>query len=217
MRAAALFLCGAGLAFAQGGTEPKPKAEDYEAHAQLKKAAIGAEYMVHSFSGEGTTYIAKDYLVVEVALYPPKGERITVDGRAFTLRVNGAKHPILAVPASFVASTLSHEDWNTSRRLEGSVGSGPADVIFGRPRPTRVPGEQGPGTPLPPRVPESDPPGGIDRQPRATAPELVVKVALQDGTFAGPVSGFVFFPYKGKASSIKSIELLYDDAVVKLR
>jgi hypothetical protein len=217
VRAVALFLCGAGLALAQGGTEPKPKAEDYEAHAQWKDLAIGAEYMVHSFAGEGVTYIAKDYLVVEVALYPPKGESFKVDPHAFSLRVNGAKRPILPVPSSFVASMLSHQDWSTGPRLEGSAGSGPADVIFGRPRPTQVPGGQGTGTPLPPRAPAPDPPGGIERKPRVTAEELVVKVALPDGTRAGPVSGFLYFPYKGKVSSIKAVDLLYDEAVVKLR
>ena len=45
-----LWLCCAGLAFAQGGTVPKQKPEDYDAHAQARDAAVGAEFMVHSFS-----------------------------------------------------------------------------------------------------------------------------------------------------------------------
>ena len=71
----ALLICFAAMAFAQG-TEPKPKAEDYDVHGQSKNVSLGAEFMVHSFSGQGQTFIAGDYLVVEVALYPPKGEPI---------------------------------------------------------------------------------------------------------------------------------------------
>lgn len=49
MRYLLLFCC-ASLVFGQG-TEPKPKAEDYEVHAQAQKLAIGVEFNVHSYSG----------------------------------------------------------------------------------------------------------------------------------------------------------------------
>ncbi len=204
------------LAFGQSGTVPKPQAADYEVHLQAKHASVGAEFMIHSFSGEGATYIAPDYLVVEVALYPPKDHTVLVKAPEFSLRVNG-KRPIQPAPATLLAADFQHPDWSTRPRLEGSAGSGPVGVILGRPRPSRVPGEQDPGTPRLPRVPDPDPPGGLAPQPRLTAEELVVKVALPEGTFAGPVSGFLYFPYKGKVASIKSAELLYDEAVVKLR
>src|ERR1043166_8807241 len=62
-----LLLCCADLAWTQG-TDPKPKAEDYETNGRAQSIAIGAEYMVHSFTGEGKTFFAPDFLVVEVAL-----------------------------------------------------------------------------------------------------------------------------------------------------
>jgi len=31
------------------------------------------------------------------------------------------------------------------------------------------------------------------------------------------VSGFLYFPYEGKASGLKSIDLLFQDAVMKLK
>src|ERR1051325_6689403 len=67
-----LLFCCVSTAFGQLGTQPKPKAEDYEVHAKAGDVAIGAEFMVHSFSGDGVTYIAKDFLVVQIALYLPK-------------------------------------------------------------------------------------------------------------------------------------------------
>ena len=54
------------------GTTPKPKAEDYDVHAKAGEFEIGAEFMGHSFSGGEAMYIARDYLTVEVGLYPAK-------------------------------------------------------------------------------------------------------------------------------------------------
>jgi hypothetical protein len=206
-----------GLAFAQpAGTEPKPKAEDYETHGRAGETEIGAEFMIHSFSGQGQMYVVKDYLVVEVALYPPKGNAVRSEGRAFLLRINGRK-PIVEVPASLVASAIQHPDWQEAPHVEGGVGSGNTDVIFGRPRPTQVPGGQPPRLPNPPRAPNPDPPGGIEREPRLTAQELIVRTAFPRGEFHGAISGFVYFPYRGKTGAIKSLELLYGETALKLR
>ena len=38
----------------------------------------------------------------------------------------------------------------------------------------------------------------------------VHKVALPEGPARNPVSGFLFFPYRGKLSKLKSVELLVD-------
>jgi hypothetical protein len=212
-----LFLCCASLALAQGGSEPKPKAEDYDVHAQSKYIAIGAEFMIHSFSGQGQTYIAKDFLVVEVALYPPKGQGVNVNEGAFALRINGKKQVLVPVPPSMVASSLQHPEWQTGPRLEAGGGLGNTGVILGRPAPTQVPGGQQPPQSRVPRVPGPDNPGGIEPERRVTAPELLVQTALPEGPHRGPVSGFLYFPYRGKTTSIKSLELLYEDAQLKLR
>ena len=58
---------------------------------------------------------------------------------------------------------------------------------------------------------------GIDRPEPVRPEELLVRTALSDGEFRGPVSGFLYFAYKGKPSGIKSLDLLYEDAVLKLR
>ena len=66
------FVCG--WLAAQSGTPPKHAVQDYPAHTESDKISIGAEYLVHSFSGGGELYIAKDYLVVEVALFLPRAK-----------------------------------------------------------------------------------------------------------------------------------------------
>src|ERR1035437_7806551 len=90
-----LFLAAALAAQAQGtsglgtyseGTPAKASAAEYPVQAKSGNLAIGAEYMVHSFGSGEQMYLAENYLVVEVALFPPKGEGITADASKFALR-----------------------------------------------------------------------------------------------------------------------------------
>src|SRR5262245_48404461 len=113
----ALLLGVAAAAFAQGA-EPKTKAEEYDVHGQSKNVTVGAEFMVHSFSGQGQTFIVNDYVVVEVALYPPKGESHVVKSGAFALRINGKKPPLLPQPPTMVAATMQRPEWQNRPHLE---------------------------------------------------------------------------------------------------
>src|SRR5271157_5092610 len=97
------LLCGAGLLFGQG-TETKPKVEDYEVHTQAQNFAIGAEFTVHSYSRGEASFLAKDYLVVEVAIFPPKGATFIVSIGDFNLRINGKKDLLDAQAATMVAA-----------------------------------------------------------------------------------------------------------------
>jgi len=218
---ALLLWCCAGAVFAQSGTVPKPKPEDYEAHAQARSAALGAEFMVHSFSRGEESYIAEDYLVVEVALYPPKGQAVAVNPGNFSLRINGKKQVLLPLPPSMVAASLQHPEWRTSPTIEGGGGIGNTGVVLGGPPRNRepFPGSNPPGSgPVNmPRSPVPDNRGGVEPQERVKPEDLLVQTALPAGSHRDPVSGFLYFPYTGKIKSIKTLELLCEDAVVKLR
>ncbi|MFN7997239.1 MAG: hypothetical protein U0Q18_26725 [Bryobacteraceae bacterium] len=191
---------------AQSGTEPKPGAADYAVHAVIGKFAIGAEYMTHSFSGGGQTFVAKDYLVIEVAVFPPRGEHAVVSTSQFTLQVNGKKQVLYPQAVEFVAASLKYPDWETRPRLE--AGAGP--VIFGRPGPVeRFPGDpQARRLPAPPRPPDANPSGQEPQQP-VSADEIATQTALPEGEWRGTVSGYLYFAYKGKAKNIKSLTLHY--------
>jgi len=220
MRLLVFCLCAGGL-LAQSGTPPKPKPEDYEAHGQVRDASLGAEFMIHSFEGEGVTYVAKDYLVVEVAVYPPKGGMVDVEPLAFTLRLDGKKllHPHTI---AMVRSTLEHPEWRDAPRVEAAAGTNGGGVVLGAPRPTGPTPTQPPRptSPLPPPPidPGEDPRApGVPRVQRVSAAELLVQTALPEGKQTGPVSGYLYFPFTGKTRSLKSVELLFEDAVLKLR
>jgi hypothetical protein len=76
----------------------------------------------------------------------------------------------------------------------------------------------GPGrTPAPRRIPDPDYGSGLPPREPVKADELVIRTALPDGVFGGPVSGYVYFRFQGKASKLKSVDLLYQDLTLKLK
>jgi hypothetical protein len=217
---ALLLVIFAGAAFGQG-TEPKAKADAYEVHGQAKSAAVGAEFMVHSFSRGEQMYLAEDFLVVEVALFPPKGTTMAVQNGNFALRMNGKKQLLLPMPAAMVAESLKHPEWQQRGggwpEMSGGVGN--TGVVLGGPPRNQdpFPGSRPPGQTPPQTVPIPRDNGGVQKQAPVKADELLLQTALVEGEHHAAFSGFLFFPYKGKTSGIKSLELLYDDAVFKLR
>lgn len=191
---------------AQYGTTPKASEQDYPVRAKLEKLSIGAEYLVHSFSSGREMFIAKDYLVVEVALYPANGATLLVNAGHFSLRVNGRKQALTPQGPEIVADSLKYPDMENGPRAVAALGP----VVLGQPRPVeRFPGDPNAQTGrLPPRVPE-DNPSGLDKEPPVKAEELAVQAALPEGEHHGPTSGFLYFPYRGKVSRIRSLELVF--------
>jgi hypothetical protein len=212
-----LLLLGiAGAVFAQG-TTPKPAPEDYPVHGQARSAVVGAEFMVHSFSAGEQTYIVKGYLVLEVALYPPKGQNVDVHSGNFVLHMNGRKQEFLPQSPSVVAATLAHPEWADDRRLTVDGQAGPVGISTGQTRPAQIPGMPIPGQPTPlPRAPR-DNPSGLPPREQVQPAQLLLDSALPQGEHHGPVSGFLYFAYSGKISAIKSLELRYEDVTLKLR
>jgi hypothetical protein len=86
---------------------------------------------VHSFSSGRQMFIAKDYLVVEVALYPATGEGLLVQAGHLSLHVNGRKQALSPQAPEFVADSLKHPDSPTGLHTAAQLGP----VILGVPRP----------------------------------------------------------------------------------
>jgi len=208
-RAALLLPAFAVVLAAQYGTTPKKSEQDYPAHARLQKLSIGAEYLVHSFSSGRQMFIAKDYLVVEVALFPANGQSLPVSAGDFTLRVNRHKEALAAQAPEIVANTLKYQDPNTSTGLHPTAQLGPI-VLGAPPQPVeRFPGDPNVKTPPPPPTGPTDAPNGLDKDPPVKPEELVVQAALPEGEHRGPTSGFLYFPYRGSIKRIHSLELLF--------
>ena len=199
------------------GTAPKPAATDYPVTTRFGDTAIAADFMIHSISGEGQTFFVEDYLVVEVAIYPDKFKEIAVANTQFVLRLNGKRTLVTQTP-QFVAASLKYPDWERRPTLVGQAGP----IIVGRPQQVeRFPGDPTVGQgrlPEQPRVPSQLP---SSRAETPKAQDIALEMALPEGTHKHPVSGYIYFPYKGKLKGLKTIELVVksgpNEAVLKLR
>jgi len=194
---------------------PRTEPEHFPVQATAGPLTIAAEYLVRGLPGDKQVFFVRDYLVVEVALFPAKGTEATVRNTAFSLRLNKEKIPLLPAAPQMVAASLKYDDWTQRPTLEASAGVGDTGVIIGRPqRSERFPGDptvaQG-RLPRPPRVEDQTDRSGIERvaeQPH----EAAVALALPEEPFSGPVRGYLYFPYTGKTKSVKKAVLLFQGA-----
>ena len=185
------------------------KAAEYPAHANWPRFDIGAEYLTHSIPADNGSMFARDYLVVEVAVYPGKEPVMILDAH-FTLCINGKKSVLMAESPSFVAASLKYPDWEQPRTLIGTAGTGDGSVIVGAPTPTpRFPGDPT-VRPLPRREPDDTDATGQPRPP-VNVDDLIARAALPEGLAAKPRKGSLFFAFHGKLKSVRTLDLFYDD------
>ena len=197
-----------------GQTAHKDKAEDYPTHATVGAVSIGADYLVHSIPAGNQTFITSDYLVVEVAVFPGRVEPFEIGNNTFGLRLNQKKAVEYPVAPGFVAASIKYPDWEPRKNMEVDAGMGNAGVILGRPPVVgRFPGDPTPDESRLPRNPKAPTPGeqnGVDQQEPESADAIIAHSALPSGPTAKPVSGFIYFYYKGKIKSLKSVDLVFE-------
>ena len=184
------------------GTEPKSKPEEYPVHGRAGDTTIAAEYMVQSISTPKASFIAKDYLVVEVAVFPPRTGTM-IRASDFTLRINGAKQELLTQTPGMVAASIKYDDWRGRRGVVAQAGP----VIIGPRTSGRFPGDN--REPLPRRQPGPDDAAPEVERESVDPSDTIDAAALNEGPARQPRSGYIFFPYTGKLTKIKTVELNY--------
>jgi hypothetical protein len=173
-----------------GGLPPRATAGDYQLRIPVGKMTLAAEFMGHGVPTlEGGPYTTEDYLIVEVALFGAPGAKLAVSYQDFSLRVNGKKMAVPAVPYLEVFRSLKDPDWEPANKDDGgktsfNTGAG--------------------NTSDPPRL-EHMP---IERQ-RAMQ-QRVMKVSLGEGDRPLPQAGLLFFEYHALVDKIHSMELIYN-------
>ena len=146
-------LMAVGLLHAQG-TPPKGNPADYPVHAQVTGFQIAAEYLAHSLPVNGGVLDAKDYLVLEIAIYPDARATFLVSSGDFNLKINNRKSVLFAQVPGMVAASIKYPDWEVRPTLEATAGLGDTGIILGRPPVTgRFPGDPRPDQSRLPRQP----------------------------------------------------------------
>lgn len=201
-----LFLLAAVVSAASAQYEVARKPADYPSHAAWPKFDVGAEYLVHSIPVEKGAIFARDYLVIEVAIYPRNHQTVKIVAANFTLHINDNKSVLMPESPGFVASSIEYPSWQEHPRTEAQVGP----VILGRPADApHFPGDPNAAGRLPP--PEHDPDKDTPREAPKNVTEMVTEAALPEIETRVPVKGALYFFYDRKLKTIKTLDLVYED------
>src|SRR5258708_5049509 len=173
---------------AQNG--PLSKVSDYPAHVKLPSLEIGAEYLLNSIPLNRGMYIAKDHLVLEVAIFPSTEDGVNVSTSQFTLRVNN-KTILYPDSPGAVASSLKYPDWQMRPTMTAEAGAGNGSVVLGAPPPVaRFPGDRrADRPPSVPRVPDPPDPTGEPKAAEQPIETQIAIAALPQGPSQKPVKG----------------------------
>ena len=178
------------------GLPPRNTATDYQAQAKAGTVTLAAEFAGHSVPTAQGTFSTEDYVVVETGWFGPPEARLTLSIDDFSLRINGKKMPVPSQPFALILKSLKDPDWvppdagePRSKSKGGLTGGGG--------------GGQGGGDDAPP------PPAKMPLELQRAMAQKVQKAVLPEGDRALPVAGLLFFPYRGKTDSIRSMELIY--------
>jgi len=173
------------------GLPPRAAPSDYQAHAQAGTMTVVGEFMGHAVPVPEGPLTTEDYVVVEAGLFGPADARIKLSIDDFSLRINGKKTRLSSQPYVLVTRSLKDPEWvppgAPEPKSKGSFGTGGQSDSNSPPPVVHVP---------------------IELQ-RAMA-RHVQKAALPEGDRALPQAGLIFFQYRGKRETIRSIELNYD-------
>jgi hypothetical protein len=180
----------AGAPVESKGMPPRATPGDYQAHAQAGALTVGAEFIGHSVPTPEATYTTEDFVVVETGIFGPPEARTKLSVGDFSLRINGKKVALPSQPYGVTFASLKDPEWEPPiKPKEDSkptldAGGGKANDTF---------------------KPVIRMPIGLKR----TMQQRVQRTAMPEGDRVLPQAGFLFFEYRGKTQSIRSLELVY--------
>jgi hypothetical protein len=169
------------------GMPPRATPGDYQAHTQAGTLALGAEFVGHSVPTPEATYSTEDFVIVEAGLFGPARLRLSIAD--FSLRINGKKLALPSQPYGISFSSLKDPEWEPPSKSKESKPT--LDTGGGKPDDTFKP---------------------IIRMPielKRIMQQRVQRASMPEGDRALPAAGLLFFEYRGKPESIRSLELIY--------
>lgn len=174
------------------GMPPRTAPTEYQFQGKAGAVTIGAEFMGHSVPTPDATYTTEDYVVVEAGLFGAPQSHLKLAVSDFTLRINGRKTLQPNQPYELVFKSLKDPEWEppSKDKSKGSLSAG---------------GSSGPSDSLPVVV-------HMPIERRRAMEQRVQRSAMLEGDRPLPQAGLLFFDYRGKPQSIRSLELIYNGA-----
>lgn len=182
-------------ASATRGMPARATPSDYQAHAQAGPLTIGAEFFQHTVPTPKGLLVTEDYVVVEAGVFGPPGTKTTLNYQDFSLRVNGKKNPQASEAYMNVFKSLKDPEWEPPG--SSAKGGGKTSLNASGNSGGQAAGEA-------PKI--VHPPFNLQREWNLR----MEKQTFPEGNRQLPQAGLLFFLYRGKASGIHSLELIYD-------
>lgn len=176
------------------GIAPRTAPSDYQAKAVAGEITIAADFVGHAVPTGLNPLTNEDFVAFEAALYGPDGKKMQISWEHFSVRINGKKMPTPSQPVGATLRSLKDPEWVPDEPVGEKAPKGSVNAGAG--------GQRQPGEPPPP-------PPKMPFPLRRAMEQKATKVAMPEGERALPVGGLLFFPYRGKDTSIKTIELIY--------
>jgi hypothetical protein len=171
------------------GMPPRATPGDYQAHTQVGRLTLAAEFMGHAVPTPEAPYSTEDFVIVEAGVFGPPQARLTLSLGDFSLRINGKKMALPSQPYGLAFSSLKDPEWEPPSKSKESKPT--LDAGGGKPDDSFKP---------------------IVRMPielKRTMQQRVQRASMPEGDRALPEAGLLFFEYRGKPESIRSLELIY--------
>jgi hypothetical protein len=171
------------------GLPPRANPADYQAHTQAGTLTLAADFVRHSVPTPEATYSTEDFVIVETGLFGPPQARLKLSIGDFSLRINGKKAAMPSQPYGLSFSSLKDPEWEPPSKPKAE-------------KPTLNAGGGQPDDSFHPIV----------RMPielKRTMQQRVQRASMPEGDRALPAAGLLFFEYRGKPESIRSLELIY--------
>jgi hypothetical protein len=172
------------------GLPPRAAPADYQAQAKAGAITIAAEFEGHAISTPEGALSSDEYVVVEAAFFGEAGAKLQLSLNDFSVRINGKKTPVQRQSYELVGQSVKDPEWEppTPQKSKTSLtgGGGNGGDSNTPPAPVRVPPE-------------------VQR----VLAQRVKKASLAEGDRLLPQAGLLYFPYGGKVTSVRSIELIY--------
>jgi hypothetical protein len=213
------FLCSLLAAAGDTGVPPRAHASDYPVHQSAKTAELAATILpVGQIERVFSAEIARQYVVVEVAVYPHDGQTFDIDWFDFALK-SGATVSHVEKPRD-VATPWPEKSGIPDKPVSlisetGVVYSRSSDPVNGRRSGWGT--YEGVGVTNDPRA-AAPPPAPKQGQDPQVVEQRVRERSLPQGQTRIPVAGYLFFPQYGKKHKNETTELQWskDDASVVL-
>jgi hypothetical protein len=187
------------------GMAPRSSPGDYQAHAQLGKLTIAADFTEHSIAPPDATYNNDQYVTAEVAIFGSPDSKLQLSTQNFSMKINGKKMPEPAVEFAAVFHDLKDplyvspdEAAYKKAKAEGGSGNGLSSGGGGN--------QQADQGNLPPII-------HIPITVERAMQQKVRLAALPEGERPLPVAGLVFFEHRGR---VNSAELMYNGPAGKV-